>query len=92
MGKDALADYVVGWRARAARRLHDDAAHQARLRERLVEVVRVLVDDYGATRIVLFGSLARGEATQRSDVDLLVSGVPPARMIAATVAVSQARS
>ncbi len=42
-------------------------------------VVRRLVDEFGATRIVLFGSLARDEATPDSDVDLLVQGIAPAR-------------
>ena len=41
--------------------------------DRLVdEIVAKIVDAYHPTRIVLFGSRARGEAGPESDVDLLV--------------------
>jgi predicted nucleotidyltransferase len=41
--------------------------------DRLVdEIVAKIVDAYRPTRIVLFGSRARGEAGPESDVDLLV--------------------
>ncbi len=35
----------------------------------------MLARAYGATRVVLFGSLARGRAHERSDVDLAVWGL-----------------
>ena len=38
----------------------------------LHEVVKRLVERFGPTRIILFGSQARGMADNRSDVDLLV--------------------
>ncbi len=38
----------------------------------LQEVTRRLVERFGATRIILFGSHARGTADERSDIDLLV--------------------
>lgn len=38
------------------------------VRERLSPVF----DRYGVRRVVLFGSVAKGTATERSDVDLLV--------------------
>jgi predicted nucleotidyltransferase len=38
----------------------------------LNEAVRRLVVQFGPTRIILFGSQARGTADDRSDVDLLV--------------------
>ena len=41
--------------------------------DRLVdEIVAKIVDVYHPTRIILFGSRARGEASPESDVDLLV--------------------
>lgn len=45
----------------------------------------MLAEDFGATRVLLFGSLARGTATPRSDVDLLIAGLPFERLIEATV-------
>lgn len=38
----------------------------------LDEVVRLIVDEVGPEKIVLFGSHARGEATPDSDLDLIV--------------------
>lgn len=40
--------------------------------EEIAAKVRPLAESYGTGRIYLFGSYARGEATENSDVDLLV--------------------
>ena len=42
--------------------------------EVLVERVRAVVDKYNIDEIYLFGSYARGEATEDSDLDFLVFG------------------
>jgi len=45
----------------------------------VAEIVRRIVDDAHPDKIVLFGSYARGDATEQSDIDLLVvvpDGVP----------------
>ena len=39
--------------------------------------VRVLADRYPIRRIILFGSLARGNFAPGSDIDLAVEGLPP---------------
>ena len=44
---------------------------EALLRERRQEVLRI-ADKYGAGRVRIFGSVARGEADDQSDVDFLV--------------------
>src|SRR5438105_12738208 len=44
---------------------------------RLAAIAARLKERYGAERVILFGSVARGEATPDSDVDLLV--VAPTR-------------
>ena len=41
----------------------------------LPKLVRVLVEEYGALRVTLIGSLARGTFDQGSDIDLVVEGV-----------------
>lgn len=80
-----LSSYAAGWRARERASREHDAAWRSRIEARLAQVVRMLAEDFGATRILLFGSLARGTATQESDVDLLVEGLPLERLIEATV-------
>lgn len=41
-------------------------------RSRLKAIADRLRQDYGAERVILFGSAARGEVTEHSDIDLLV--------------------
>lgn len=38
-----------------------------------------LRERYGATRIILFGSLAQGRFHEDSDIDLAVAGIEPGR-------------
>jgi predicted nucleotidyltransferase len=45
-----------------------------------------LAREFGASRVVLFGSVARGEAAPGSDVDLAAVGIPPARFFDAAAA------
>jgi len=44
--------------------------------ESLSKFVRILSEEYKAERVILFGSLARGEFRINSDIDLAVSGMP----------------
>ncbi len=41
-------------------------------REALSQVTRTLRDRFGATEIILYGSAARGQLDEESDIDLLV--------------------
>ena len=54
----------------------EDAERADRLRELSGRAAERLVAELGARRVWLFGSLAWGEPHGRSDVDLLVEGVP----------------
>jgi uncharacterized protein len=40
-----------------------------------------LVSSYGVKRVRIFGSVRRREATDRSDVDILVDGLPKASLL-----------
>jgi hypothetical protein len=79
-----LASYAAGWLARDRTRAQEEAAWRARIAARLPQVVRLLAEDFGATRVLLFGSLARGTAGPTSDVDLLVDGLPLEGLMQAT--------
>ncbi|MCU1406561.1 MAG: Cro/Cl family transcriptional regulator [Glaciihabitans sp.] len=41
-------------------------------------VLKVLAEQYGYQRLAVFGSVARGESRQNSDIDLLVDAAPGA--------------
>ena len=41
--------------------------------EEIAERVRPVAERYGITKVYLFGSYARGEATEESNVDLLIN-------------------
>jgi len=68
--------YLRAWRERwrEQRRADEEAARRARqLAERLARQLR---ERYGARRVVLVGSLARGEFCVGSDIDLAAEGIP----------------
>ncbi|MEK6607740.1 MAG: nucleotidyltransferase domain-containing protein [Myxococcota bacterium] len=75
--------YVGGLRRREMER---DRA-RSRLRQRWLaaatQAARILTDEFGARRVVLFGSVARGDVHEASDVDLWVEGIAPDRFFEA---------
>lgn len=85
-----LEGYRQGWIARA--RADADAATRASAAARalLPELVRVLVEDFGATAVILIGSLARNEFTLRSDIDLVAAGLPTTDLFKAGAALDRA--
>jgi predicted nucleotidyltransferase len=75
--------YFAGWRRREADARAEDRAAQAVARTRADELARVLVERYGARRVLLVGSLARGEFRRGSDIDLAVEGIADGLFFAA---------
>ena len=74
--------YARAWRDRLAaeRAAHAELAESARAGAR--RCAEVLVQEFGATRVRLFGSLSRRRSAPfgpRSDVDLAVEGLAPSR-------------
>ena len=53
------------------------------------EAAEILRNEFGAKKVILFGSLAqRGRFTLWSDIDLTVQGIPPSRFFEAVGAVT----
>ncbi|MCZ6675696.1 MAG: nucleotidyltransferase domain-containing protein [Candidatus Poribacteria bacterium] len=81
-------DYVGYWR----RRRSDQRMHNQRLAQQaradLERIVDLLVSEFGATQIILFGSLVKGRFADASDIDLAVEGIPSAQYFAALAAVN----
>ncbi len=80
------SDTLAHLRRRAASARAEGEARAWRLRASLPAAAKLLRDAYGATRVVLFGSLARGDVSAWSDVDLAVEGLPPAKYFPALAA------
>ena len=81
--------YVVYWRQRQvqgrARSLR--LSHQARADA--ARIAALLRRDFGVTRVVLFGSLARGRFRPDSDIDLAAEGLAAAAFFPALAQASQ---
>jgi uncharacterized protein len=84
-----LSGYVSGLRQRQAARDRASAARRERIEAALPAAARLLARQFGVTKVVLFGSFARGDAGLGSDVDLLVEGLPPAKLFEAMAALSR---
>lgn len=69
--------YLSGWRERFAKRRLDGAAAALKAEGVARRLAQRVVDRYGASRVVLVGSLARGDFAEGSDIDLAVEGLPP---------------
>jgi predicted nucleotidyltransferase len=68
--------YLRGWRQRWEGQRRADAASAREARRIAEELARTLQQRYGAHRVVLVGSLARGEFRAGSDIDLAAEGIP----------------
>ena len=81
-----MSSYVAGMRRRQAVAARRRAERQCELRRRAEAIACSLVRHFGATRVTLFGSVARGEATENSDIDLFVEGIDGPSWLAAQLA------
>jgi predicted nucleotidyltransferase len=69
--------FVTYWkRQQAIRRRRNQRLTQV-ARCDLERITQALKDNYGVQRIILFGSLAKGQFTAESDIDLAVAGLAP---------------
>lgn len=77
------AEAAAHWRALAREADRQGRARALELRRRLPRAVALLREQYRATRVVLFGSLATDRCHANSDVDLAVAGLMSERYFAA---------
>ena len=90
---DADRSYIEAWqkRLRQEQEALDQAAQQAR--EQAQVCAKALVEEYGAERVYLIGSLARGSGFHpRSDIDLVVAGIAPERYFAVLADIAERAS
>jgi predicted nucleotidyltransferase len=77
------APYVRAWQSRWKQQREADAVAARRARVVARRLAGILARSYGAKRVVLCGSLARGEFRQGSDIDLAAEGIPNAKFFIA---------
>jgi len=86
--REEFSEYVEAWRKRLAQEESERQMRAKQLRELAQACARRLVQDFGARKAYLFGSLLREDVVHaRSDIDLAVEGLEGARYFAALSAV-----
>jgi uncharacterized protein len=74
------SEYVEAWRRRLAQEERERLVRAKQLREVAYTCAQRLVQDFGARKVYLFGSLLREDVVHlRSDIDLAVEGLEGAR-------------
>ncbi|OQW89598.1 MAG: DNA polymerase subunit beta [Thiotrichaceae bacterium IS1] len=81
-------EYVAYWQRKIQQQQESNQRLAKQVRTELSPIVNMLVQQFGATQIILFGSLAKGTFAEDSDIDLAVAGIPPHRFFAALGAVN----
>ncbi len=66
----------------------DVISYQTEARKIAQNIAQELVHRFHATKVVLFGSLARGDFKKYSDIDVAVWGVPPVKFFRAVAFVT----
>lgn len=87
---EKMAEYKRGALRRRAEQKRQEAERRERALQVAHEAARLLYDEFGVTRVILFGSLAHGAWFHaRSDVDLAVEGLAPEHFWKAWVAIEK---
>jgi predicted nucleotidyltransferase len=81
--------FVAYWKQQQALRRRQNQQSTKLARRDLNLIVQALRENYGVQRIILFGSLAKGQFTAESDIDLAVAGLAPADFFTAYAEVNR---
>ena len=91
LSPEALKKYhpLEAIRRRRAKMSAEISSRRRRAHAAARKAAKLLRDEFGATEVILFGSLARrGCFTLFSDIDIAVCGIPPTRYFEAVGAVT----
>lgn len=72
-----LDTQIAYWQRRRVEQELQNQQLAKQARQDLEKVIAILIDDFKVKKIILFGSLAKGNFSQESDIDLAVEGVSP---------------
>lgn len=81
--RQRYAPYVEAWRQRLAAEREAAEAGRAAAMEEARRAAKILVERFGVSRVILFGSLAWRKFGPTSDIDLAVEGLEARRFFRA---------
>ncbi len=68
-------NYIEYWRKQQAKVKAENQKLATKARTEVMLIVKMLIQDFGITKAILFGSLVRGTFHSESDIDLAVAGL-----------------
>lgn len=84
-----MRPYIEAYRRRIREGRVSAQQRAEHAREAALGCAQKLVEEFGATRVYLFGSLAEGRFRLTSDIDLAVEGLAPEKFFKASAAISR---
>jgi len=81
--------YTTYWLQKIADQKAANRILAAKARSDIEKITHVLVNNFNAQKIILFGSLVKGKFSDRSDIDLAVAGIAKRDFFAALGEVNQ---
>jgi uncharacterized protein len=68
--------YLEYWQNRQRERQQQNQQLARQARKNLRPIIAYLIENFPITKIILFGSLLKGNFCETSDIDLVVEGIP----------------
>jgi len=82
--------YIDYWRDLQAKQAADSKALARQAWADVQQIARLLRSEFGATHIIVFGSLAKGDGFDaESDIDIAAEGIPPQNYFTAMAAANR---
>jgi uncharacterized protein len=81
--------YIDYWRNQQARQTKERQVLTQQAWQEVRAIVMLLKQDFGATQIILFGSLLSDRFDAQSDIDMVVAGIPAEAYFVALSAVNR---
>ncbi len=88
MTNSDIEPYLKYWKTRQIKEESYNKQLAKQVREQLPSIIKLLVDEFKANKIILFGSLAKGGFNENSDIDLAVAGIEPSQYFKALAQVN----
>jgi predicted nucleotidyltransferase len=88
MENSDIEPYLKYWQERQFEQDLKNQRLAQQARQELSQVIELLIDRFQVSKIILFGSLAKGTFHQDSDIDLAVAGIEPSKYFQALAQVN----